>query len=102
MGGVFVPFGLALLIITGRSLTSSQGRVPRPYELSSAGVIYGLAALVGDANEGLGATIAWGYLVAILLRPNSAQLLQDITGGIKSPPGTAGASQTTPQPVQPQ
>lgn len=87
---IVVPFGLAVLLITGRSLAAPKGwRMPRPYEYSSAGVIYAGAGLLGMASPPLGTAVAWGYLVALLLAPNSANFLTTVAGGIKSPPGTA-------------
>lgn len=85
---IVVPFGLAVALITGRSLASQDRRMPRPYEYGSAGVIYFGAGLIGMASPPLGTAIAWGYLVALLLAPTSAQFLQTITGGVKAPPGT--------------
>lgn len=92
----FLPFGLTIALITGRSLTSSQQRMPRPYEYGSAAVIFGLAGLLGEANAQLGMTVAWGYTVAVLLAPNSAQFLTTLTGGVKSPPGTAAQKGAAP------
>ena len=86
---IVVPFGLAVVLITGRSLTSPAQRMPRPFEYGSAAVIYMGAGLVGMASPPLGTAIAWGYLVALLLVPTSASFIQTIAGGVKSAPGSS-------------
>lgn len=91
---VIVPFVLASILIFGRSLASQERRMPRPYELGSAGVIYMGAGLVGSASPPLGTAIAWGYLVALVLVPSSSQFLTTITGGLKTaPPGSTSQQQ---------
>jgi hypothetical protein len=90
---IVVPFGLALTLIVGRSLTSPQRRMPRPYEFGSAGVIYMGAGLAAMASAPLGTAIAWGYLVALLLAPTSADFIQTLAGGVKSAPGSTSSQQ---------
>lgn len=90
---IFVPFTIAVVLIAGRSLASKQQRMPRPYEFGSAGVIYVGAGLVGQASPPLGNAIAWGYLVALLLAPTSADFLHTIAGGVKSAPGSTSSQQ---------
>lgn len=100
-GDIAVPFGLATVLIVGRSLTSQQKRMPRPYEFGSAGVIYIGAGLVGMASEPLGKAIAWGYLVALLLVPSSANFINLLAGGVKSAPGSTSQQQrAATQPTQ--
>lgn len=82
MANVLTPAALALIVVSSRSVTSSR-RLPYPYELLSIGVIYGGAGLLGEWNDNLGAVVAWAYLVALLLAPKQADLLNLWAKGIK-------------------
>lgn len=95
MTGTTLPTIGAFAIVTGRSLASSDARLPRPYELASTAVIYTGAGLLYAVNPGLGLAVAWGYLVALMLVPSSGQLLTTIAGGINHPaPGSKGTIPT--------
>jgi hypothetical protein len=87
MGGILTPAFLAVGIVSFRSVTSSQ-RIPYPYEFLSVAVIYGGAGLLAELDSRLGAVVAWGYLVALVLAPKQANLLTDISSGIKTYTGT--------------
>ena len=87
---VLVPAALAVGIVSARSVVSDQ-RLPYPYELLSVGIIYGGAGLIGNASEPLGNTVAWAYLVALILAPSQANLLNLFSKGINTYTG-AGPS----------
>lgn len=81
MAGVLTPAALAVGIVSARAVTSSQ-RLPYPYELLSVGIIYGGAGLIGEWDERVGATVAWAYLLALVLAPKQADLLNLLSRGI--------------------
>lgn len=83
---IVLPAGIAAVIITARSLASKSHRMPYPYEYASMAIIYAGAGLLAEANGGLGAAVAWGYLVALVLTPGSADLIKLVGGGLKPPP----------------
>jgi hypothetical protein len=72
---IILPATLAVAIVTARALSAKTHRMPYPYEYASVAVIYGGAGLVGELSDGVGAAVAWGYLVALVLAPSSANLL---------------------------
>jgi hypothetical protein len=99
MSTIVLPASLAAIIITARALTAGTHRMPYPYEYGSMAVIYGGAGLLSEVSGELGAAIAWGYLVALLLAPSSSDLLGLVGGNLKAPPGATGGVQN-PQPNQ--
>ena len=96
---VLVPAALAVGIVSARGVVSDQ-RLPYPYELLSVGIIYGGAGLLSTASEPLGTTVAWAYLVALVLAPKQANLLNLFSKGIgtytatgpNANPSTAGGA----------
>lgn len=94
-GSILLPAAGAIAIVTARSLASKTHRMPYPYEYGSVAVIYGGAGLLAEASPPLGAAIAWGYLVALILTPSSANLLHmfgSAVGARGTPPTIAGTS----------
>lgn len=100
MKTILLPASLAAIIITARALAAKTHRMPYPYEYGSMAVIYGGAGLLSEVSSELGAAVAWGYLVALVLAPSSADLLTLVGGNLKAPPGTATGGANTPQPNQ--
>lgn len=94
MSSILVPAALAVGIVSARSVANDQ-RFPYPYELLSVGIIYGGAGLLSNASEPLGTAVAWAYLVALVLAPAQANLLNLFSKGINTyagggkPPATA-------------
>lgn len=86
MSGVVLPAAIAITIVTARSLASKTHRMPYPYEYGSTAIIYAGAGLLSEASPQLGAAVAWGYLVALILTPSSADLLSLVGGGLKAAP----------------
>lgn len=100
MQTIVLPASLAAIIITARALASGTHRMPYPYEYGSMAVIYGGAGLLSEVSSELGAAVAWGYLVALVLAPSSADLLNMLGGNLKAPPGTSTGGSNQPQPNQ--
>lgn len=94
---VLVPAALAVGIVSARSVVSDH-RIPYPYELLSVGIIYGGAGLLATASEPIGNTVAWAYLVALVLAPRQADLLTLFSKGLSTYTATgpnAGGSTAT-------
>ena len=83
MKTILVPAALAVMIVSARSVMDEQ-RIPYPYELLSVGIIYGAAGLIGNANDTLGSAVAWAYLVALILAPKQANILNLFASGLNA------------------
>jgi hypothetical protein len=92
VASVLVPAALATGIVSARAVVSDH-RLPYPYELLSVAIIYGAAGLISDAAPTVGAAIAWAYIVALVLAPSEANLLNLVGSGIKQTTPTTTASQ---------
>lgn len=84
-GGVLVPAFLAVAIVTGRALMHDH-RAPYPYELASTAIVFAACGIVGEFQPTVGAAAGWAYVVALILRPSSAELLNTVSAGLKAAP----------------
>ena len=84
------------MIVSARAVIDDQ-RIPYPYELLSVGIIYGGAGLLHSANEDLGVAVGWAYLVALILAPKQADILNLFASGLNAYGGKGTNNKTQQQ-----
>lgn len=83
MASILIPATAAVAIVSGRAIATDH-RAPRPYELASVAIIFTGAGLLADANPALGGAVAYAYLIALLLRPSTADFFSKFSGGVSA------------------
>ena len=89
--GVLVPAFLGAGIIGVRAVLGKH-RAPYPYEYLSWLVVFGGIGMIPGDDSTFSATLAWGYLLAMLLAPSFADVLGMLQTTHQSGPPGAGAA----------
>lgn len=88
--GVIVPAFLGAGIVVSRAVLGNK-RAPYPYELLPWAVVFGgIGIVTGGSEEAIefGEIVAWGYLVAMILAPSFANVLNLIPASKNTPTKT--------------
>lgn len=83
MASILIPATAAVVIVSGRAIADAH-RAPRPYELASTAIVFTGAGLLADFNPALGGAVAYAYLIALLLRPSTADFFSKLSGGVQN------------------